>query len=193
MADPVVRLPGGIFVPHGRWTAQRALAELPVISESVIEVVDGSLVVSPRLDPLHQIVVMRLCHVLDKAARRAGMEALPELDLVVGDDLACPDIVVLPRVDVHRPWIDAAEVSLVGEVWSARGKRPCRFVRPEKYAGAGIRHYLRVEFRGDDPVIFLHELADGAYRPVAVAAAGSPFLMREPFQFGIDPAALVER
>jgi hypothetical protein len=33
----------------GRWTAQRALAELPETTIVTIEVVDGSLVVSPRL------------------------------------------------------------------------------------------------------------------------------------------------
>jgi hypothetical protein len=68
-----------------------------------------------------------------------------------------------------------------------------RFVRPERCVTAGIAYSMRVQFRGDDPVIFLHELTDIVYRPVAVAAAGSPFLMREPFQFGIDPAELAER
>src|SRR5690242_18877412 len=99
---------------------------------------------------------MRLCHGLDKAARMIRREALPELDLVVGEDLACPDILVLPQVETDRPFIDAADVVLVGEVWSALGKRPCRFVRPERYARAAIPHYLRVEFRGAEPVIFLH-------------------------------------
>ncbi|WP_146604049.1 hypothetical protein [Micromonospora deserti] len=32
----------------------------------------------------------------------------------------------------------------------------------------------------------------GEYRPVAAAAAGSTFVMTEPFAFAVDPAALLD-
>ena len=41
------------------------------------------------------------------------------------------------------------------------------------------------------PTIALFELIDGEYRPVAAAAAGTRFVMREPFEFSIDPAELL--
>jgi hypothetical protein len=182
----------GIFVRHGRWTAQRALAELPDVAESVIEVVDGSLVLSPLTDSRYQDVVTRLWHVLDKAARAVGLEAVPEADVVLGEDLACPHVCVLNRLDRDRGWIDSAEAVLVAEVLPSRADRQCRFVRPEKYAMAGIGHYMRVEFRGWTPVVFLRELAGRDYRLVGAAAAGTTFSMREPFPLEFDPAELVE-
>jgi hypothetical protein len=36
-----------------------------------------------------------------------------------------------------------------------------------------------------------HRLVDGEYRPVMVAAAGGSFAMIEPFEFSVDPAALL--
>lgn len=41
------------------------------------------------------------------------------------------------------------------------------------------------------PTIALYELTEGEYRPVAAAAAGTRFVMREPFEFSIDPADLL--
>ncbi|MER7889616.1 hypothetical protein ABTX15_07340 [Micromonospora sp. NPDC094482] len=38
----------------------------------------------------------------------------------------------------------------------------------------------------------LFELTEGEYRPVAAAAAGSTFEMRQPFGFAIDPADLLD-
>ncbi|MFV2017056.1 hypothetical protein [Micromonospora sp. LOL_023] len=35
-------------------------------------------------------------------------------------------------------------------------------------------------------------MADGEYRPVAAAAAGTMFVMKEPFEFSIDPADLLD-
>jgi hypothetical protein len=192
MGQVAAQFPGGVFVGHGRWTAQRALSELPETPESVIEVVDGSLVLSPRQSSGHQGALMRLCYALDKAARRFGLEALPEVDLVVGEDLACPDVVVLARPEHDRAWVDASDVVLVGELWSTGGQ-PSRFLRAEKYARAGIGHHLRVEFPGGSPVIVLHERVDGEYRLVAAAPAGTTFAMRTPFPFEIDPVELVER
>ncbi|MEU7845758.1 hypothetical protein AB0B39_32875 [Micromonospora sp. NPDC049114] len=37
----------------------------------------------------------------------------------------------------------------------------------------------------------LYELTEGEYSPVAAAAAGTRFVMREPFEFSIDPAGLL--
>ncbi|MFI7429284.1 hypothetical protein ACIBPB_20040 [Micromonospora sp. NPDC049836] len=39
--------------------------------------------------------------------------------------------------------------------------------------------------------IALFELADGEYRPLAAAAAGTMFVMKRPFEFTIDPGELL--
>jgi hypothetical protein len=41
------------------------------------------------------------------------------------------------------------------------------------------------------PTIALFGLTDGEYRPVSAAAAGTTFVMRQPFAFSIDPADLL--
>lgn len=41
-------------------------------------------------------------------------------------------------------------------------------------------------------MFLLHELVDGEYRPVVVAPAGTLFVMREPFDFSVDPAQLID-
>lgn len=183
---------GGIYVRPGRWTAQRALTELPETTGMTIEVLDGSLVVSPRPSTRHQAALRELSYPLNQAARRVGLAVYPEIDLVCGEDLIVPDVTVIPRPDEDQAWVSAADAVLVVDVMSAGTERKDRIVHPQVYAREKIRHYLRVEFRGEAPVLFLHELVDGEYRPVVVAPAGTPFVMREPFDFTIDPAQLLE-
>lgn len=180
----------GFYVRPGLWTAQRALAELPETSDMVIEVIDGSLIVSPRPASDHAEALRELAYHLHRAAREAGYRALPEINLVIGKDLTDPDITVVKPPSERKVFFDASEAVLVVEIMSPGSRRKDRIERPPIYAEAGIQHYLRVEFRNGDPVVLLHELIDGEYRPVSAAAAGSMFRMSEPFAFEIDPAVL---
>lgn len=56
----------------------------------------------------------------------------------------------------------------------------------------GVPWFMRIECRNRVPVVALHSLVDGEYRPVAAAAAGTRFVMREPFAFEIDPVDLLD-
>ena len=143
MARPAVKPTKGIHVRPGRWTAQRALAELPETNDVIIEVIDGSLLASPRGGSDHANAIAELVTQGRPAAKAAGYRMYSEVNLMVGEELLIPD--------------------------------------------------LRVEFRGDDPVMLLHELVDGEYRPIVVAAAGTTFTMHEPFEFAIDPVELLDR
>jgi Uma2 family endonuclease len=193
MAQPAEQLSGGVFVPYGRWTAQRALEELPETPEATVEVFDGSVVVSPRPSGKHQRALRVLGFRLDEAARAVGLEAMLEINLVLGEDLASPDITVLPRDGEDHVWFDAADAVLVVEIMSPNHKRKDRLERPGVYAGSGVPYYMRVEFRGDDPVVFLHRLTHkGEYQQVMVGAGGSLFVMRDPFPFCIDPMDLLD-
>ncbi|MEV5212025.1 hypothetical protein AB0K35_31580 [Micromonospora sp. NPDC053740] len=64
--------------------------------------------------------------------------------------------------------------------------------RLREYAAVGVPFFLRVVLRNRVPTMALFELSDGEYRPLAAAAAGSTFAMREPFEFSIDPADLLD-
>jgi hypothetical protein len=182
----------GLYVGPGRWTAQRALSELPETSGMTIEVFDGSLVVSPRPSTRHQAALRELTYLLHQAARAAGYAAYPEINVVCGEDLTIPDIAVIRQPDEERIWVPADDVVLAVEIMSDGTKRKDRFTHPDIYAREKVKYFMRVEFRKNVPVIFLHELADEGYRPVVAAPAGTTFTMREPFAFEIDPARLVD-
>jgi len=87
-----------LVLHHGRWTAQRALAELPDTPAAAIEVIDGSLVVSPRRGIRHQTAVLEFGITLKRAAREAGYGTHPQVKVVVGDELVCPDLAVATRL-----------------------------------------------------------------------------------------------
>jgi hypothetical protein len=179
-----------LVLHHGRWTAQRALAEIPDTPAAAIEVLDGSLVVSPRRGIRHQTAVLEFGITLKQAARDAGYGTHPQIKVVVGDELVCPDITIATRLDEDTSCVGAHEVIMVAEVVLSDRGRQRRVDRSAIYAAGKIGHYLRLEFRGHDPVITLHELVEECYQPVAVATIGSRFTSGRPFHLEIDPVEL---
>src|SRR5262249_10365582 len=146
MAQPA----SAFYVSPGYWTVQRALEELPETPEFTIEVFDGSLVVSPRPSTEPQFGLGELCHSRNRAAREIGLVAYAEINLVLGEDLASPDITVVRRIGKKRVWVDARDAVLVVEIMSPNHKWKDRRDRPDKYAEFEIPYYMRVELQGDD-------------------------------------------
>ncbi|MCZ7439174.1 hypothetical protein O7598_22385 [Micromonospora sp. WMMC241] len=62
--------------------------------------------------------------------------------------------------------------------------------RPREHA-AGVPYFLRVDLRNRVPALALYELVDGEYHPLA-AVAGAGFVMRQPFEFSVDLADLLD-
>ncbi|MCI4064785.1 hypothetical protein MRQ36_20330 [Micromonospora sp. R77] len=52
--------------------------------------------------------------------------------------------------------------------------------------------FLRVDLRNRVPAMALYEPAEGEYRPLSAAAAGTTFVMKQPFEFSLDPADLLD-
>jgi hypothetical protein len=140
----------------------------------------------------HQAAVRELCHRLHRAARAVGFGVYPEINLIMGEDLSEPDVTVVNCPGSGKVWFDTTDVVLVAEVMSQYQQRLDRFVRSRRYAEAGIRFFMRVEFRGGVPVILRHELVERKYRPTVVAPGGTLFRMTEPFPFEMDPADLLD-
>jgi Uma2 family endonuclease len=174
------------------WTAQLALDLLPETNGPKVEVLSGSVIVTPHAGVDHQSVERELSYLLHRAARRAGLWAYPEINVVSGSDLFIPDLVVLRVSGGGRTTVDVADAVLLGEVVSRGNRRKDVIDRPRQYAAAGVPWFLRVDLRNRVPALALHELSDGEYRPVAAAAAGTTFVMKEPFEFSIDPADLLD-
>jgi Uma2 family endonuclease len=80
---------------------------------------------------------------------------------------------------------------LLGEIVSSGNRRKDLIDRPREYADAGVPYLLRIDFRNRLPALVLHQLIDGEYQPVVVAAAGGTLAMRDPFAFSVDPAELL--
>lgn len=78
------------------------------------------------------------------------------------------------------------------EIVSPGNRRKDVIDRPREYAAAGVPFFLRVDLRNRVPTIALFELADGEYRPLSAAAAGTVFTMTTPFDFAVDPADLLD-
>jgi hypothetical protein len=177
----------------GRWTAQRVLAELPEVAWARVEVLDGSLVISPARSLRHHTMVLELGIALKRVARAAGYGTHTHVKVVVGDEMVGPDLTVATRLGEDTTHVTAEEVVLVADVVLPEYGRVERLGRPLVYTAGKIGYYLRVELRDDEPVVSLYELMDAEYRAVALATAGARFSMRRPFPFDLDPASLSSR
>ncbi|WP_433130547.1 Uma2 family endonuclease [Micromonospora sp. CA-240977] len=173
------------------WTAQLALDLLPETNGPKVEVLSGSVIVTPHAGYDHQDAELDLAFHLKQAARHAKLWLYLETNIVSGQDLFIPDIVILDAPGGGRTTMDISHAVLLGEIVSPRHRRKDIIDRPREYAAAGVPFFLRVDLRNRVPTIALYELTEGEYRPVAAAAAGARFVMREPFEFSIDPADLL--
>ncbi|MGC5329502.1 Uma2 family endonuclease [Micromonospora sp. DT62] len=173
------------------WTARLALDLLPETNGPKVEVLSGSVIVTPHAGYDHQDAELDLAYLLKQAARRAKLWLYLEANVVSGDDLFIPDIVILDVPGGGRTTMDIGHAVLLGEIVSPGNRRKDVIDRPREYAVAGVPFFLRVDLRNRVPTIALFELVEGEYRPVAAAAAGTRFVMREPFEFSIDPGDLL--
>ncbi|MET7833967.1 Endonuclease, Uma2 family (restriction endonuclease fold) [Micromonospora sediminicola] len=174
------------------WTAQLALDLLPETNGPKVEVLSGSVIVTPHAGIDHQSVERELPYLLHRAARREGLWVYPEINLVCGKDMFIPDIAVLRSSGGGRSAVDIGEAVLLGEIVSPGNRRKDVIDRPREYAAAGVPYFLRVDLRNRVPALALYELVDGEYRPLSAAAAGTTFVMRQPFDFSVDPADLLD-
>ncbi|MGY4912233.1 Uma2 family endonuclease [Micromonospora aurantiaca (nom. illeg.)] len=114
------------------------------------------------------------------------------MNLICGKDMFIPDIAVLRSSGGGRSAVDIAEAVLLGEIVSPGNRCKDVIDRPREYAAAGVPYVLRVDLRNRVPALALYELVDGEYRPLSAAAAGTTFVMRQPFEFSVDPADLLD-
>lgn len=174
----------------GPWTEADYMA-LP--EGSRVELLDGSLLVSPRGSIRHQLMGPVLWHEL-RAARRPGWRAVSEIDVrVAADRIFIPDVcVVRDSLDPDEKIVDAADVALVVEIASPSTMMLDRHVKTRAYAEARIPRMLRVEFSADGPVGELLALeASGGYRTARRAAPGEVLELDIPFPVELDLTALI--
>ena len=91
-----------------------------------------------------------------------------------------------------RTSMNIADAVLLGEIVSPGNRRKDIIDRPKQYAAAGVPFFMRVECATGCRPWRCTSSSRGSTSPVAAAAAGTRFVMREPFEFAIDPADLLD-
>lgn len=159
-------------------------------SASRIELLDGSLIVSPAPSGPHQQVARRLANVLEVAAEAVNLAVVEAVNVRLRPGrIAIPDIVVAR--DDSPTVFEAPDVALVAEVVSPGNAAADRVVKMQLYALAGIQWYLLAQIA---PVeLRLYRLDGAHYVEDAVAADGKVLRLTQPFAVDIDPARLARR
>ena len=177
-----------VFDRSEPWTEEAFLA-LP--EDRRVELVDGSLLVSPSARMLHQWLSFQLCTALNAAAppRTRVLEAVNVR--VAPGRILIPDLAVIAHPDLTAVTAAAADVQLVVEITSPGNLAVDRALKPQLYAQAGIPHLLRVELTGTAPTAVVLELHGDRYRETRRVPPGEITELTEPFPVSLDLAGLI--
>lgn len=170
------------------WTEEEFFA-LPV--DRRVELLDGSLLVSPAGRALHQWLSSQLWVALNAAAP-AGLRVLEAVNVRVAPSrILIPDLSVVADPELDVVVFPAADLRLVVEITSPGNLAVDRAIKPQLYAQAGIPHYLRVELVSGQPTGLVFVLEGERYVQTARFAPGDSTRMAEPFPVSFDLAALL--
>lgn len=178
----------GVLEHVGPWTEQDYLA-LPADRQR-IELLDGSLLVSPSAGFRHQRLSFHLCYALAVAAP-ADLEVLEAINVRVAPGrILIPDLTVVSTPGADRTMAVPADVVMVVEITSPGNAVVDRALKPQLYAQAGIGHYLRVDQDEEGLGAVLYRRSRSSYLEVARARPGQTLVLIEPITVTLDLAAL---
>jgi len=170
----------------GPWSEAEYLALGETTSR--IELIDGSLLVSPAPSMPHQHLSFVFGLALYPAAAKVGLLFLEAINVRLATGrIVIPDFVVADT-DGQGEILEAAQVALIAEVVSPGNASNDRVSKMNFYADAGIGWYLLVEQK---PLMLRLLRLDGDhYIQHAAVGAGEVLEAEEPFPFRIETASL---
>ncbi|MFF5228544.1 Uma2 family endonuclease [Dactylosporangium sp. NPDC000521] len=176
----------------GPWSEDEYLAIDPAGHR--IELIDGSLLLSPAPKNRHQLLSSLLWAAFDERAAEAGLFALEGVNVRLGSGrILIPDLIVAD-VDGGDDTIAADDVMLAVEIASPSTAGVDRFIKMPLYAAAGIAWYLVVEQELSGAVtMHVHRLEGGRYDEEAKVGPGQTLNLTKPLDVTLDPDALLRR
>jgi Uma2 family endonuclease len=166
------------WISLGPWTEHDYfdLGETP----ARIELIDGSLLVSPAPTKRHQHLSFELALGLTPPARSAGLAVYQAVNVRLKTDrIVIPDLVVV-ATGRDGLVVEATEVKLVCEIVSPSNAVTDRVTKMRLYAVAAIPWYLLVENDESGPVLRLFQLRGERYVVASEARAGQVLHLDEP-------------
>lgn len=172
-----------LLAHRGPWTLDEVMA-LPEDSSQRVELVDGSLIMSPIGNVRHQRLVGMVTAAL-RAACPVGLEALPGFNLAISDArMIIPDFTVNVAGE-DGLLLAAADLVVAGDVLSAGNRVNDLVLKRKLYAEAGVPFYLVVDPQGGEVTATMFELRAGEYVE-AVRSEGGVLRLERPFPVTIE-------
>jgi len=157
-----------------------------------VELIDGSLIVSPAPTPKHQQLSRRLANALEPAVEEAGLEIYEAINVRLRHGrIPIPDLAIVEPIDPDEAVVHVTVVRLICEIVSPSNPAGDRVLKMQLYAEAGIPWYLLVEPEPKSVIVQLFRLDGGHYTEHAAGAPGIPLEMTDPIVMVLDPAALL--
>ncbi|GLH98062.1 hypothetical protein Pa4123_33370 [Phytohabitans aurantiacus] len=173
---------------HGPWTEDDCLALGE--TDDRIELLDGSLYVSPSPCVRHQFFANGLAGLLDGPAEAEALYVLGPINLRLRPGrILIPDLVITSPIDFDAVVAPAEATRLVCEITSPSNEAHDKVLKMHYYAEAGIPWYLLVEHK--TATLRLFRLDGRTYAPHAVAEPGEVLRLGEPVAVTIRPEDLL--
>jgi len=153
-----------------------------------VELLDGSLLVTPAPTPRHQHISRKLANALDASSSALYVVEAVNVRLQPGR-IPIPDIVLAEVIDFDNPIVDAEAVQLVCEIVSPSNASADKVLKMHYYAAAGIPWYLLVE--QETCSLHLYRLSGTHYVEHSVTHAGQLLRLKEPLVAMIAPEDLL--
>ncbi|WP_436773939.1 Uma2 family endonuclease [Yinghuangia sp. YIM S09857] len=175
---------------EGPWTVEELLARDEHPSRARVELISGSLVVSPAPSWPHQAASSELWYQFKSAIRaaKAPYRVAAAVNVRSADQLFIPDIVVADEAAVTKQTVvvDAEAVLLIVEIVSPGNTAADRVWKPNAYARLGVPHYWRLEPLDDNPELVVHALDGDHYREVAKITGSAVVPVGDAFSVEVD-------